>query len=256
MQNQERYEEVINTILEVCKTKGWSAKLSSRDNNFQFATISVSKGFDYENVSGVVNVNLDSGVSLSIEKTSFHGYGQADLLKAMSLKLGSLSWLEKKDKKSRTSPSEYSDIIVRVLSNFDKVVRQLRRRYKDRASIAVDDEYDVQDILHALLRAYFGDVRPEEYTPSHAGSSSRVDFLLKEEKSVIEVKYATEKLKGGKIGEQLIIDMKRYQTHPDCKNLYCLVYDPHGQVNNPVGLEKDLSGKHGELQVTVLVVPH
>jgi hypothetical protein len=143
----------------------------------------------------------------------------------------------------------------RVLSNFDKVARQLRRRHKDRASIEIDDEYDVQDILHALLRAYFEDVRPEEYAPSYAGSSSRVDFLLKTEKSVIEVKYATEKLKGGKIGEQLIIDIKRYQAHPDCKHLYCLVYDPHRQVSNPIGLEKDLSGKHGELQVTVLVVP-
>ena len=52
----------------------------------------------------------------------------------------------------------------------------------------IKDEYDVQDLLNALLRLNFDDVRPEEYTPSYAGSSTRVDFLLKKEKIVIEVK--------------------------------------------------------------------
>ena len=28
----------------------------------------------------------------------------------------------------------------------------------------------------------FDDIRPEEYTPSYAGGSSRIDFLLKDEK--------------------------------------------------------------------------
>jgi hypothetical protein len=33
------------------------------------------------------------------------------------------------------------------------------------------DEYDVQDLLYALLRIFFDDVRPEEWTPSFAGKS-------------------------------------------------------------------------------------
>jgi hypothetical protein len=40
----------------------------------------------------------------------------------------------------------------------------------------VQDEYDVQDILKALLRVHFNDVRPEEPNPSIAGQSPRVDF--------------------------------------------------------------------------------
>ena len=35
---------------------------------------------------------------------------------------------------------------------------------------------------------YFDDIRAEEWTPSYAGKCARVDFLLKNEKIVIEVK--------------------------------------------------------------------
>jgi hypothetical protein len=105
------------------------------------------------------------------------------------------------------------------------------------------------------LRAYFVDVRPEEAAPSCAGASSRLDFLLKEEKSVIEVKFAKKTLRDKQIGEQLFIDINRYQAHPDCNALYCLVYDPERSIRNPAGLERDISGKHGELTVAVVVVP-
>lgn len=43
----------------------------------------------------------------------------------------------------------------------------------------LEDEYDVQDLPHALLLLYFDDVRAEEWTPSYAGKSARMDFLLK-----------------------------------------------------------------------------
>ena len=67
---------------------------------------------------------------------------------------------------------------------------------------------------------------------------------------------ASSKLSDKLIGEQLIVDMNRYQSHPDCKRLVCFVYDPEGHVKNPVALENDLSGKQGYLDVHVLVVPH
>ena len=118
----------------------------------------------------------------------------------------------------------------------------------------ISNEYDIQDLLHGLLKSLYDDVRPEEYAPSYAGGSSRLDFLLKREQIVIEVKMANEKLRDRMIGEQLVIDIKRYQTHPDCKALLCFVYDPGGFVKNAAGLESDLSGKHNALDVRVLVL--
>jgi len=90
-------------------------------------------------------------------------------------------------------------ILESVFNRFHQVARQLRSRYNSRVTIDVTDEYDVQDLLHALLKVYFDDIRPEEWTPSYAGSSGKMDFLLKEEQIVIEVKklekiYVTRKL--------------------------------------------------------------
>ena len=45
-------------------------------------------------------------------------------------------------------------------------------RHGGRNTLDVRDEYDVQDLLHALLKMFFKDVRSEEWTPSYAGASS------------------------------------------------------------------------------------
>lgn len=75
-----------------------------------------------------------------------------------------------------------------LITKFHQVARQLRARYSNRQTIEIEDEYDVQDLFHALLKLYFDDVRPEEYMPSYGGSASRVDFLLKQEQIVVEIK--------------------------------------------------------------------
>lgn len=55
--------------------------------------------------------------------------------------------------------------------------------------------------------------------------------------------------------EQLIIDVAKYEAHPNCKQLYCFVYDPQGYVRNPRGLEKDLEKKSNRIRVKVFVRP-
>lgn len=146
--------------------------------------------------------------------------------------------------------------IMRILERFHKIARQLRSRYDERPTLEIEDEYDVQDLLHALLKLYFNDVRAEEWTPSYAGGSSRMDFLLKDEEIVIEVKKTRQTLKDKAIGEQLIIDIGKYAAHPGCKTLICFVYDPAGRIGNPKGLENDLNqmSKDG-LQVITKIEP-
>ncbi len=54
------------------------------------------------------------------------------------------------------------------------------------------------------------------------------------------------------LGEQLIIDREKYRSHPDCKKLYCFVYDPDGYLGNPVGIKRDLeSGNEDFLKVFI-----
>ena len=252
-----QYNDVVGVIYEVCEMKGWYAYLTSKDSGLQFVEVQISKKFGMNDTEAMVYATIDDGVKLNCEQTSFHGHGITDIQSAISLKLRELSWLvSKKKNKPKVEELVPSKLILILLKNFHRSAHQIKRRYNRREPFLIEDEYDAQDFLHAMLRAYFNDVRPEEYTPSYAGSSSRVDFLLKPEKSIIEVKFATENLREKRISEELIIDIKKYQTHPDCKFLYCLVYDPEGIIRNPVGFEDDLSGKHNNLPVTVLVVPH
>ncbi|KYK37892.1 MAG: hypothetical protein AYK18_01590 [Theionarchaea archaeon DG-70] len=82
-----------------------------------------------------------------------------------------------------------------------------------------------------------------------------MDFLLKDEGIIIEVKKTRKGSSAREIEEQLLKDIERYREHPDCKILFCFVYDPKGKILNPNGLEKDLARETGGLRVRVLVVP-
>jgi hypothetical protein len=82
-----------------------------------------------------------------------------------------------------------------------------------------------------------------------------MDFLLKEEGIVVELKKTRRSLDTKAIGDQLLIDIGRYQVHPDCKMLFCFVYDPEGRIGNPSGLESDLTKRHGNIDVRVIVSP-
>ena len=117
----------------------------------------------------------------------------------------------------------------------------MRSRHSSRSTLEIEDEYDVQDLLHALLKIHFDDIRAEEWTPSYAGGSSRMDFLLKNEQIVVEVKKTRKNLSDREVGEQLLIDIAKYSRHQDCKILVCFVYDPEARIGNLTGLENDLN---------------
>ena len=143
-----------------------------------------------------------------------------------------------------SSSQDVSATLNIIFSKFHQVAIQLRKRYNSRPSLKIEDEYDVQDLLRALFQLYFDDIRPEEYTPSYAGGSSRQDFLLKNEKIIIEVKKTRASMNDKVLGEQLIIDIEKYKSHPDCNSLICFVYDPERLLGNPQGIMNDLNTRH------------
>lgn len=152
------------------------------------------------------------------------------------------------------APLDVLATITLLTERFHLVARQLRSRHAQRPTLDIDDEYDVQDLLHALLKIFFEDVRAEEWTPTYAGGASRMDFLLKNEQVVIEVKKTRKSMSVSDVGGQLLVDISRYQSHPDCGALLCFVYDPEGLLPNPRGVEKDLS-KDGDFPVRVFIRP-
>lgn len=85
-------------------------------------------------------------------------------------------------------PDNTLAILEWVALRLPRVAAQLARRHGGRAPFELQDEYDVQDLFRALLQIAFDDVRSEEPTPSHAGSSTRIDFMLANEGVMIEIK--------------------------------------------------------------------
>ena len=164
---------------------------------------------------------------------------------------------EKQQVANKSSNRDKSIIydIERILNRFHQVVIQLRDRHNDRETIDVSDEYDVQDLLHALLALYIDDIRAEEWSPSYAGTSSRQDFLLKNEKIVIETKKTRKGLGNKELANELIIDIDRYKVHQDCKMLLCFVYDPENRIKNPRGFENDLNKTTDGMVVKVYIRP-
>jgi len=64
-----------------------------------------------------------------------------------------------------------------------------------------------------------------------------------------------DRLNDKRLGEELIIDIAHYQQRPDCRALVCFVYDQGHHLKNPQALENDLSKRHNELDVRVLIRP-
>jgi hypothetical protein len=157
------------------------------------------------------------------------------------------------EQQAETEPLE---LLLKILDRFHVAALRLAKRHADRPTLLIADEYDVQDLLHALLTLAFDDIRPEEWTPSYAGSCARMDFLLKEELTVVEVKKTGSNLSAKAVGEQLLVDIAKYREHPDCKTLVCFVYDPEHRIGNPVGLQRDLELQTSDgLQVVVCIRP-
>lgn len=145
-------------------------------------------------------------------------------------------------------------LIDRLLDRFPLLAHQLGTVSTRAGRYQITNEYRVQKLIHGLLQMHFDDVVPEEWTPSYAGSSARMDFLIRPIGVVIETKMTRTGLGAKELGDQLIIDIKRYSRHPACRVLFCFVYDPGRYLDNPRGIEEDLGRESsGKLKVSVIV---
>jgi hypothetical protein len=155
-------------------------------------------------------------------------------------------------------PDDIDELLLVLLKGLRRAMHPLTHRRKGAQSLSFQSEYDVQDLLHALLRPWVTDIRPEEFTPSYAGTSTRMDFLLPAHELVIEMKFVRDRAHARKIGDELIIDIEHYRRHQSCERLWCVIYDPEVLLPNAEGLKQDLEGDRqtadGKVSVKVLVL--
>ncbi len=263
-----RFREMLGVLGATCEAKGWRHKTTHIDVlTWRFATIEVRKSFSsflgsVETVS-TIEFDVTDGVKLTAYNSTAQENRVRELVKAISHDIKQIPWVKEQIAKNeqKLTPTKFEGrdnaigVVKRLLEQFPVVAKQLSYRHQGRGTLTIIDEYDVQDLLHALLKIQFNDVRPEDPCPNKAGASSRVDFVLKKEQIIIEAKMSSQRLTDKELGEQFSIDIQRYQSHPDCKSLIFFVYNPQLYIKNPSALVNDFSWCHDKLNVLVIVAP-
>ncbi|AJQ95760.1 hypothetical protein [Gynuella sunshinyii] len=155
-------------------------------------------------------------------------------------------------------PSSLEELLRIIIRGLPRAMQPLIHRRKGAQPLVFASEYDIQDLLHALLRPWISDIRPEEFCPSYAGSNTRMDFLLPAHNLVIETKRVRNKNHASKVGDELIIDIEHYRKHKNANHLWCVIYDPDLYISNPEGMVSDLEGERvtpeGCISVRVVIV--
>jgi hypothetical protein len=171
-------------------------------------------------------------------------------------------WVTRAPGSAAAAPSANSDAppVVQAIAlcrRFDVVRRQLLRRHANRPTLEVNDEFDVQDLMHALLLVHFEDVRAESWNPNYLGGASRVDFLVPASGFIVEVKKTRNGLLDRQVGAELAEDVTRYSdpaANRGAGTLVCFVHDPDHLLANPAGLENDLAQASNERLKVIGVV--
>lgn len=241
-------------ILDTCETQNWYYKINTQ--NSTTTEVIIDKDFERDTVTfRIIATLINNEIIISIEQTSFHNYGIANFLIVFLEKIDKTLYKRIDKKAEQEIVQNNSDILLNhIFSNFHRSAQQLLKRHNGRDTLIITDEYDVQDYLHSLLLLFFDDVRDEDPLPKKAGASSRGDFFLPKEGIMIETKISSDSNKDKEIGEQIIVDIKRYTANKDVKKIYFFIYNPNYKIKNPAGLEKDLSADKN-IDVVVKVFP-
>ena len=126
---------------------------------------------------------------------------------------------------------EPKDIIIGILKEFNNSIKSVTlKRRKDHDKYKIKDEYDVQDLLHVILKSIFPKVTPEENTPQVGGKTERADFIFKEFGIILEIKMIKDSDKDEKeFIKQIKIDIESYYRY-NPKYMIFFIYDPQNKT--------------------------
>jgi hypothetical protein len=148
-------------------------------------------------------------------------------------------------------------ILLGICERFHRAIGHLVHRRKGKHPIDFRDEYDVQDVFGTIIKCCYEDVRDEEWTPSYAGRSKKIDFVVADIRTAAELKRARN---GQDVARELAEDIMFYKRKEGVDTLVCFVYDPDNIFRKDAAqIEKDLSGHHTQdghsLDVIVIIRP-
>lgn len=139
------------------------------------------------------------------------------------------------------SPKE---LVIQVLKQFSNSIKKITlKRRKGHNLFSVNDEYDVQDLLYIIIKSVFPNFSYEEPITKTAGSSSKVEFCLKDEGIMIEIKMIKESDNDEKkFIKELKEDNESYYKYEGLKDLIFFIYDPNNKTRDANNFN-DLKGR-------------
>jgi hypothetical protein len=127
---------------------------------------------------------------------------------------------------SAQAPEPDVALVLRVCERLPRVAKILAVRERSKSPFAVEDEYDVQDLLHAVLRAYLKYSVREEPLGKVAGTrSGRADIAIDELGAIIEVKFVRNPHDQKKLIEDFAHDLVLYTKWPPLRHFVYLCYN-------------------------------
>jgi len=145
---------------------------------------------------------------------------------------------------SSAAPEPDVALVERLCRRLPQSARILAvRSRKHKLSFDIKDEYDVQDLLHALLHGYLKYSVQEDPLPKiGAAKSSRADISIEELGVLIETKYVRGPDDQKRIFEEYSQDLVLYAGWPHLRTLMFLIYNSE-DLRDPEAFEK-CSGDH------------
>lgn len=139
-------------------------------------------------------------------------------------------------------------LLLQLCKRLPVSAKALARRRKDKQPFEITDEYDVQDLLKAIIRAYFKYSVSEEPIGKLAGAASRADFAIEDLGVIVEVKFVHGPNEQDRIVKQFAEDQQAYAKWEHLEHFIYVVYgsedlrDP--ELLDELQEEKMLNGKH------------
>lgn len=150
-----------------------------------------------------------------------------------------------------------------MLEEWRELVRRSIRKFRDSYAIlnnisntgkqlSLEDEYDVQRLLAAVLAPHFEHVYLEEPTRRIGHNAHRLDIVIRDIGTVIETKVLRQRGDLRKVSQQLKEDIEGYCLAKCCSYLLGFVFDLSGCITAADRAKfSDLNGRHGHNGVCV-----
>jgi hypothetical protein len=141
--------------------------------------------------------------------------------------------------------------IETAVRRLPRVAAALRNRHADRPAFSVRDEFDLEDLLRALLPLYADEVRPESRTPSYA-AATRTDLLLPALDLAVVVKQTGSAVRTP-LAEQWAEDLLYYERR-GYPVVMGVVADPTGSLPDAREWETAWSRVEGPVRLRVVIL--